>query len=85
MRYNKVVGLTADKDGQAFDVDTNCNTPDRIQLEPTKQVRIPLLCSPMELPGNSGIVVRYNLSIDDGEQKGLFCFVSDIQRHYHRK
>ncbi len=81
MRYNKVVGIDAKKDGQAFDVDTNCrNTLIEYNWSQRNKCGFLLLCSPnMELPGNSGIVVRYNLSIDDGEQKGLFCFVSDIR------
>lgn len=81
MRYNKVVGIDAKKDGQAFDVDINCrNTLIEYNWSQRNRSGFLLLCSPYtELPGTSGIIVRSNVSIDDGEQKGLFCFVSDIQ------
>ena len=81
MRYNKVVGIAAKKDGQAFDVDINCrNTLIEYNWSQKNKSGFLLLCSPdEEVPGTTGIIVRNNLSIDDGEQKGLFCFVSDIQ------
>ena len=81
MRYNKVVGIDAKKDGQAFDVDINCrNTLIEYNWSQLNTNGFLLLCSPdQEVPGTSGIIVRNNLSIDDGEQKGLFCFVSDVR------
>ena len=81
MRYNKVVGIDAKKDGQAFDVDINCrNTLIEYNWSQGNRSGFLLLCSPsLNVPGTYGITVRNNLSIDDGEQKGLFTFVSDVR------
>jgi len=81
MRYNKVVGIDAKKDGQAFDVDINCrDTLIEYNWSQGNRSGFLLLCSPsLNESGTYGITVRNNLSIDDGEQKGLFTFVSDVR------
>jgi len=81
MRYNKVVGIDAGKDGQAFDVDINCrNTLIEYNWSERNTSGFLLLCSPdEEVPGTFNVVVRNNLSIDDGAKKGLITFVSDVR------
>jgi len=80
MRYNKVKDIDASKDGQAFDVDINCrNTLIEYNWSERNTSGFLLLCSPNdEVPGTSNVVVRNNLSIDDGANKGLITFVSDV-------
>jgi hypothetical protein len=80
MRYNKVVGIDAAKDGQAFDVDINCrNTLIEYNWSERNTSGFLLLCSPNnDLPGTSNVVVRNNLSIDDGAGVALFKFVTDV-------
>ena len=81
MRYNKVVDIQASKDGQAFDVDINCrNTLLEYNWSQLNENGFLLLCSPDdELPGTSGVIVRNNISIDDGKKLALFKFVSDVR------
>jgi len=81
MRYNKVVGIDAKKDGQAFDVDINCrNTLIEYNWSQRNKSGFLLVCSPSdELPGTSGIIVRNNVSIDDGEYKGVFKLVPNVK------
>ena len=80
MRYNRVVGIDAEKDGQAFDVDINCrNTLIEYNWSERNTSGFLLLCSPNnDLPGTSNVVVRNNLSIDDGAGVALFKFVTDV-------
>jgi len=81
MRYNKVVGIDAKKDGQAFDVDINCrNTLIEYNWSQRNKSGFLLVCSPNdEVPGTSGIVVRSNVSIDDGEYRGIFKLVPNVK------
>ena len=81
MRYNKVVGIDAKKDGQAFDVDINCrNTLIEYNWSQRNKSGFLLMCSPNdEVPGTSGIVVRNNVSIDDGEYIGVFKLVPNVK------
>jgi hypothetical protein len=81
MRYNKVVGIDAKADGQAFDVDINCrNTLIEYNWSQKNKSGFLLLCSPdEEVPGTSGIIVRNNVSIDDGEYKGVFKLVPNVK------
>jgi len=81
MRYNKVVGIDAKKDGQAFDVDINCrNTLIEYNWSQKNKNGFLLVCSPVrEVPGTSGITVRNNVSIDDGEYDGLFKLVPNVK------
>ena len=81
MRYNKVVGIKAKKDGQAFDVDINCrNTLIEYNRSERNESGFLLVCSPNQaVPGTSGIVVRNNVSIDDGEYRGVFKLVPDVK------
>jgi hypothetical protein len=81
MRYNKVVGIKAKKDGQAFDVDINCrNTLIEYNWSQNNGNGILLLCSPArKMPGTSGVILRNNVSIDDGADFGLFKLCSDVR------
>ena len=81
MRYNKVVGIDAKKDGQAFDVDINCrNTLIEYNWSQRNKSGFLLVCSPNdEVPGTSGIIVRNNVSIDDGEYRGVFKLVPNVK------
>jgi len=81
MRYNKVVGIDAKRDGQAFDVDINCrNTLIEYNWSQRNKSGFLLLCSPNnEVPGTSEIIVRNNVSIDDGADYALFKLVSDVR------
>ena len=81
MRYNKVVGIDAKKDGQAFDVDINCrNTLIEYNWSQQNKSGFLLVCSPdREVPGTSGIIVRNNVSIDDGEYRGVFKLVPNVK------
>jgi len=83
MRYNKVMDIKAEKDGQAYDVDINCrNTLIEHNWSQRNESGFLLLCSPdQNVPGTSGVIVRNNVSIDDGftKNKGLFMFVSDVR------
>ncbi len=80
MRYNKVVGIDAKRDGQAFDVDINCrNTLIEYNWSESNESGFLLLCSPNNgLPGTFNVVVRNNLSINDGGGVALFKFVTDV-------
>jgi len=81
MRYNKVVGIDAKKDGQAFDVDINCrNTLIEYNWSEKNTSGFLLVCSPnREVPGTSGIAVRNNVSIDDGAGYAVLKLVSDVR------
>jgi hypothetical protein len=89
MRYNKVKDIDAAKDGQAFDVDINCrNTLIEYNWTEGNTSGFLLMCSPdRTVDGTFGIVVRNNLSINDGlstdkngnPDQGLFKFVSDVK------
>lgn len=81
MRYNKVVGIDAKKDGQAFNVDINCrNTLIEYNWSERNKSGFLLVCSPnRDVPGTSGITVRNNVSMDDGAYKGTFKFVPDVR------
>jgi len=83
MRYNKVLDIKAEKDGQAYDVDINChNTLIEYNWSQRNASGFLLLCSPdQSVPGTSGVIVQNNVSIDDGvaKNKGIFMFVSDVR------
>lgn len=81
MRYNKVVGIDAKKDGQAFDVDINCrNTLIEYNWSEKNTSGFLLVCSPTrEVPGTSGIIVRNNVSINDGAGYAVLKLVSDVR------
>ena len=82
MRYNKVVGIDAQKDGQAFDVDINCRkTLIEYNWSQKNKRGFLLLCptSIEKVPGTFDVIVRNNMSIDDGERDGLIQLTPNVK------
>jgi hypothetical protein len=67
--------------GQAFDVDINCrNTLLEYNWSQLNTSGFLLVCSPSQAtPGTSGIIVRNNVSIDDGEKVAAFKLVPRVK------
>ena len=72
MQYNEVSGMKGTNDGEGYDSDYNCrNTLFQYNFSHDNDGGFMLICNDgsQHLPwniGNSGTVIRYNLSVNDG-------------------
>jgi Right handed beta helix region len=74
VQYNEVCNMKGFKDGQGFDVDFNCkNIIVQYNYSHDNEGGFLLICTPSEkldpdLWGSDNVIVRYNVSINDGER-----------------
>jgi len=83
IQFNEVSGMKGTRDGQGFDSDWNCrNTVIQYNYSHDNEGGFCLICNkgdtdPAHSVGNTGTVVRYNISQNDGERTFQISAVED--------